>query len=622
MNHFKNLVLSFDVDSSFLTGIQRLTSVLPFTIGEDGIQVSAIQGEQNSVILKDGSARICYTRKNIFFRELALLVEHAAFESEFSIVEDTHFTGLSTMVDTSRNAVPTLSAIYQLIDHLAIMGYDTLLMYMEDTIKLENYEYFGYMRGRYTPADLKAMDDYAFEYGIEILPCIQCYAHMEKYLIWPEAAPVKDTTSVMLAREEKTFALVEEIIRISSSCLRTNRIHIGMDEAWNMGRGVFMDKHGYVDPFDIFNEYMERLMPIIRKYGLTAMMWADMYFRNKSATGWFYDTSVTFTPEDISKIPEDMELVFWHYGEEPKCDDLMLQICNQLGRKIIFGGGLWNWAGHFPEHNYAMETSRFSLAACRKNNVREAMATIWFNDNGECPLFANLFGLSFFAELCFDANPSNEKLRSRFEITTGGDYDAFYSMSLYHNTFTKDDTYPDFSDRFLGKALFWQDILEGLYDTKLFNKPMSDHYAACEKKLASYQGGKWHDLYRFTEAVFSYLAVKTKIAELLVPAYRKGDRETLSHIAKELLPALKEKTTALALLHRTLWMAERTMIGWCHLDYRYAGVVARCDTAILLLERYLNGEDEKIDSLEEVRLDKGLSGFITFSRIATPNINI
>ena len=151
---------------------------------------------------------------------------------------------------------------------------------------------------------------------------------------------------------------------------------------------------------------------------------------------------------------------------------------------------------------------------------------------------------------------------------------------------------------------------------------MSDHYAACEKKLASYQGGKWHDLYRFTEAVFSYLAVKTKIAELLVPAYRKGDRETLSTIAKEMLPALKEKTSALALLHRTLWMAERTMIGWCHLDYRYAGVVARCDTAILLLERYLNGEDEKIDSLEEVRLDKGLSGFITFSRIATPNINI
>ena len=145
MNQSKNLVLSFDIDSSFMTGVQRLTSVLPFTIGADGIRVSAVQCDQNSVSLKNGAAHICYTKKNVFFRELALLVEHAASESEFSIIEDTHFTGLSTMVDTSRNAVPTLSAIYRFIDHLAIMGYDTLLMYMEDTIKLENYEYFGYI---------------------------------------------------------------------------------------------------------------------------------------------------------------------------------------------------------------------------------------------------------------------------------------------------------------------------------------------------------------------------------------------------------------------------------------------------------------------------------------------
>jgi hypothetical protein len=426
----------------------------------------------------------------------------------------------------------------------------------------------------------------------------------------------------MLAREDKTFTLIEEIIRVSSSCLRTKRIHIGMDEAWNMGRGTFMDKHGYVEPFDIFNEYMARLMPIINQYGLTAMMWADMYFRNKSSRGGYYDTTVEFTQEDIDKIPEGIELIFWHYGEAPGCDDIMLQKCNQLGKKVIFAGGFWNWVGHFPEHNYTMESTRFSLDACRKNNVREAMATIWFNDNAECPLFANLFDLSFFAELCFDPDPSEDKLRSRFDFTTGGDYDAFYSMTLYHNTCGEGEVYPRYSDRFFGKPLFWQDVLEGLYDSNLFKKPMSGHYAACEKKMASYQGGPWDDLYRFAEGVFAYLAVKTRIAEQLVPAYRSGDRQMLAKIAGEWLPELKEKTASLALLHRSLWMAERTMIGWCSLDYRYAGVVARCDTAILLLDRYLSGQDAGIDSLEEVRLDRSLSGFNAFCRIATPNINI
>ena len=35
-----------------------------------------------------------------------------------------------------------------------------------------------------------------------------------------------------------------------------------------------------------------------------------------------------------------------------------------------------------------------------------------------------------------------------------------------------------------------------------------------------------------------------------------------------------------------------------------------------------HGEDEKIDSLEEVRLNREIRGFTSFSRIATPNINI
>ena len=70
------------------------------------------------------------------------------------------------------------------------------------------------MRGRYTAKSLKEIDDYAYEYGIEIIPCLECYGHMEKYLMWGEAAPIKDTDSVLLAREPETFKFVEELISL------------------------------------------------------------------------------------------------------------------------------------------------------------------------------------------------------------------------------------------------------------------------------------------------------------------------------------------------------------------------------------------------------------------------
>ncbi len=360
------ILLNFQVDKTFEAGIERLKNILDFEAG-NGITVTAVEGERAGVTLKNGAATIYYHKKHYFFRALGLLVEHAKTQTDFEIFEDTYFEELSIMIDTSRGAVPTVAAVNKMLDYMVLMGYSMAMLYTEDTVALENYPYFGYMRGRYSAEELKAMDDYAFDYGMEMIPCLECYGHMEKYLMWPEAAPIKDTAGVLLAREEKTFEFLDQLIGHVSSCFRSKRIHIGMDEAFDMGRGAFLNKHGYVPPFEIFNEYMKRLIDITNKYGLTPMMWSDMYFRNCAADKRGYYFAETEIPQAVAdKIPEEVELVFWHYGEKPFCDDYMLKKHTALGRKTIFAGGLWSWIGHFPENNYMMETSRFSLDACRK----------------------------------------------------------------------------------------------------------------------------------------------------------------------------------------------------------------------------------------------------------------
>ena len=612
--------LQFNVCSCFDEGINRLADTLGYERG-DGITVTAVNGDRIGVSLKDGVATIYYREKHHFFRELGLLVEHAKSASEFDITEDGFFENVSTMIDASRCAVPTVKATKRVLDYLAVIGYGMMMLYTEDVVELEGRPYFGYMRGRYTVAELREIDDYADVYGIEVIPCIECYGHMEKYLFWPEASAIKDTASVLLAREEKTFEFVEDLIRTVSSAFRSKRIHIGMDEAWDMGRGAFLNKHGYVNPFDIFNEFMERLIAITNKYGLTPMMWSDMYFRisNKNNDG-YYEEDIEIPDEVKAKIPKEVELVFWHYGEKHECDDYMLKKHNELDRKIIYAGGTWGWIGHFPEHNYTMSTTRFSLNACRNNNVREAMLTVWCNDNAECDTFANLFDLSFFAELCYNKDVTDEELKSRFEACTGGSYDAFYAMSYYHNDFERNPVHERYSTRFLGKPLFWQDIMEGLYDSHLFEKKMSDHYAYSKDLMKGYSGGEWDYLYDYATKTFDYMAKKTEIAELLYPAYKKGDKETLRRIADELLPALREATDAVHKSHKKAWLHSYKVVGWANLDVRYGGVKERCETARELIYAYLNGEASEIEPLEADRLYKSLNGFVHYSYIATPNL--
>ncbi len=613
---------NFSTDSETLRAIGSVSDILDFELG-DGISVNIEKADRTSVTLSEGQAKICYRRKSHVFRGISLLAERIRRgEGSFEIIEDGFFESLSTMLDTSRQGVPTVATVKELIRYLAIMGYDTLLMYLEDMMELKTRPYFGYMRGRYTEEELREIDDFADSFGIEVVPCFEFYGHMEKYLIWPEAGPIRDTASVLLAREEATFEFLEEIVKTAERTFRSRRIHIGMDEAWDMGRGKFMDKHGYVPPFEIFTEFMERLVTITDRYGLTPMMWSDMYFRMGSENHLYYDENAAI-PEDMkAKIPKNVELVYWHYGEAFGCDDYMLKKHAELERKVSYAGGNWGWVGHFPEHNYTMLTVRTALDACRKNGVRKVMLTIWTNDNAECNTFANLFDLSYFAENCFSEGVTEDELRSRFTASTGGDYDAFLAMSYYHNDFENGNDYPRYPERFRGKPLFWQDIMEGLYDTHLYQKPMSGHYSFAKDTMKKYSGGRWEHLYRFAELIFDYLAAKTEIAELLVPAYKSDDRATLRKIADELLPALKEKTVAVHLAHRNIWFSDFKVIGFANLDIRYSGVVGRCDTAMYLLREYLEGRLDTLSELDEPRLHKNLNAFGNYSNFATPNIKI
>jgi len=617
----KNTILKFkfNVDKELLSASTRLCDILGFEMGR-GIEVTAEKSGKTGVVLKKGKAHITYAKKHLFFRELGILVEHAKENDEFEYWEEEYFECVSAMIDASRGAVPSVSGMKTLIDYLAVMGYSMVMLYTEDVIELEKYKYFGYMRGRYTADELRAIDDYAWEYGIETIPCIECYGHMEKYLMWNEAAPIRDTPTVLLARNEETFEFVESLIVKVSSCFRSNRIHIGMDEAWNMGRGNFLTKHGLVPPFEIFTEYMERLIQITNKYKLIPMMWSDMYFRVNTDDDRYYGEDITVSKEVIDKVPEGVELVFWHYGEEPGCDDYMLEKHKAFNRKIIYAGGFWGWIGHFPENNYSLESIRCSLSACRKQNVREAMATVWSNDGSECDLYANLLPLSYFAELCYDNDADDEKLKARFETSTGGNYDAFFAMSNYHNSFGKGEVYKNFNERFLGKPLFWQDVLEGLYDTHLFAKKMSGHYAENAEKMKEYFGGRWDYIYRFASAVFEYLSEKAYIAENLYPAYQEKNRVMLEKLSENNIPALIEKTKLVHNMHREIWHDKLKAFGWSNLDVRYAGVVSRCETAKLMIENYLAGKIDVIEQLEEVRLEKPLSGFCHYSMMSTPNL--
>ena len=139
---------------------------------------------------------------------------------------------LGVMLDCSRNAVMTADSVKKYVKIIAKMGYDTLMLYTEDTFEVDNEPLFGYLRGRYSKAELKEIDKFCIDNGIELVPCIQTLAHLNCMFKWREYDEMRDCDDIVLIDEPRTYRLIENIMSTVAECFTSRRIHIGMDEAY------------------------------------------------------------------------------------------------------------------------------------------------------------------------------------------------------------------------------------------------------------------------------------------------------------------------------------------------------------------------------------------------------
>lgn len=345
--------LTFKGDvAEVLTGLTALQSKLNFQITNDpdSLQVTIIKHADCTytglkVSLENGRGEIVYGENVSFFRGLGLFLENYSSSDEFELEEEAQFQTIGPMFDLSRNAVLKIDRFEEMFQTLALMGFNTAMLYMEDVYEIKNEPYFGYMRGRYSQDELKKLDDYAHQFGIELIPCIQTLAHLEEFLKWSAAAHLKDTRGILLVGSEATYEFLERMISTVSKPFRSNRIHIGMDEAEELGRGNYLNQYGYKDSIQLMVNHLERVLKIVEKHNLSPMMWSDMFIKFASQSGEHYDLS-TEIPEDLIEMtPDNVTFMYWDYAHTQREEYVaMIQKHKAFGRnqllREVYGYGI------------------------------------------------------------------------------------------------------------------------------------------------------------------------------------------------------------------------------------------------------------------------------------------
>lgn len=626
--------LRFEGDiTNLMPGIQSLLDEVKVELSEDGIpvQVEASQGGLE-VGLEENHAYIRYERKHQFFRGLGLLIQHSRTSNSFHLQEKQQFDEIGPMFDLSRNAVFTVDSFKLMLNKMALMGMNTVMLYMEDTYEIEGEPYFGYMRGRYSQEELREIDDYADQFGIEAFPSIQTLAHLEEFLKWEPVRHYKDTKGALLVGSEQTNSLIERMIVAASAPFRSKKIHIGMDEAEELGRGKYLDKNGYDTRFNIMISHLDKVLEIVRSRGLKPMMWSDMFLKLASGNGEDYYNKETSIPEEMARrIPKDVDMVYWDYNHiEAEDYENLIGKHRPLGCNLVFAGAVWIFNTFGVNYGLSLNASDVALQVCKKEGIREVYATMWGDDGNEGNPFAALLGLQLYAEHAYsEQKPSEAHLAERVKFCTGIDRETFLQLKDLDEIPGQEPNNSKQSNP--SKFLLYQDVLLGLFDKQIEGLDLNNHYEQLEQSIHARRDSNadLDYLFEMPEKLSAVLKRKSEIGIHLKQAYDNKDTATLRDIAENVLPEISQSVQELRAAHRTQWLRMFKPFGWEVIDIRYGGVISRLDTASLRIMDFVEGRIQRIEELEQERLvysttnrwnNKGVGWCSFYYRMASPNV--
>jgi len=577
--------------------LSELSAQLQLTVCEQAdLKLVARQSDALSVTKNGDTVTVTYRRRNDFCRALSHL--SAVLETGSEIHETARFDTLCYMADNSRNSVMTVASVKRLIRYLALSGYDSLMLYTEDTYELPDYPYFGHMRGRYTEKELKEIDDYGDLFGIEVIPCIQTLAHLATALRWPAFNGFKDAADILLVGDDRTYEFITAMLRQCRNCFRSKRINLGMDEAHLLGRGEYLDKNGYRETADVMLEHLSRVVELCREFDFAPMIWSDMFFHMAFGK---YNVYEGWIPEDvIKKVPPEVTLIYWDYYTMDPALARHMQDCHlQFNNPIAFAGGAWRWSGFGAHNAFSIESTRVQLDECEKSGIKTILATAWSMPGSDASQFSALASTLYYAERNYALGEIDQALLNRRALACFGiSFDDLMKFDLPDLLpgLTPSDVYHPMG---VSRYMLYNDPLERLMDTHIPDPNVGPLFEAHAKELfALADHPDFGYAYETLAKLCRVLTLKCDLGYRLCRAYRSDDREAMKQIADaeipQILTLLDDFTRAL----RRQWYLESKPFGFTAQDYRLGGLKERLLSAAERIHAYLGKEVDKIDELE------------------------
>lgn len=283
------------------------------------------------------------------------------------------------MLDISRCKIPTQSEFRQLIRALARLRVNQFQLYIEHSFAFPGHEEVWQEASPLTPAEIEQLDRECLSLGIELVPNLNTFGHMERWLRHPKYQSMAECPEGWIHPLTQQFKPIpgtlkpdDESLKFIGSLLdkylphfRSHQVNIGGDEPWELGQGFSKEAVEKKGKHAVYLNHLKKICKLVEARGRTPQFWGDILLEDLNLA---------------SEAPVLAMPVIWGYDAGHPFNQ-QAQRLNALGRSYLIAPGTSTWQSFTGRLENALTNQVEAVSAAIKHQAQGVLITSW-GDNG------------------------------------------------------------------------------------------------------------------------------------------------------------------------------------------------------------------------------------------------
>lgn len=468
------------------------------------------------------------------------------------------FATRGVMIDISRDKVPTLTTLLDLIEQLAEWKINRIELYTEHTFAYRNHARVWCEASPMTPDDIRTLDQFCRECGIDLVPNQNSFGHVERWLKHPEYRHLAECPdgftypwgsrspcgTTLDPDNPASIALVSELYDELLPVFSSPNINVGCDETWELGQGRSRERCERVGKGRVYLDFLLKIHALTARHNRRMHFWGDVILHH---------------PELIPEIPRDSVALAWGYEANHPFETQCATFANS-GIPFFVCPGTSSWLSFSGRTENCIHNLAAAASAGRRHGAQGYLITDW-GDRGHWQyLPASFLGFALGAALAWD-NQANAALvtdrqalcerldRHAFHDTGhAGLARRFHDLGNVHLAVEAESV----NNNVLFRTFNQHDLTDDGWG-RLLRQFGPERFLAAEERLDALAGTPVTQSLQRPDA--SLIGEEfTQTAHMLRHACRRA-LMVLQHPAAPSPGAMREDVDAILAAHRRLWLA-------------------------------------------------------------------